>query len=74
MLILFKEDISIQLADLLNLSFSSGYFPFIIKTAKIVPVFKKDSKSDFCNCCPSLFYQMLKKCLKNLCINEFIIF
>ena len=31
-LILLKHDISKQLADLFNLSFSSGYFPSILKT------------------------------------------
>ena len=41
--------ILIQLADLFNLSFSSGSFPSILKTAKVVPVFKKVSKLDCCN-------------------------
>ena len=35
-----------QLADLLNLSFVTGVFPSILKTAKVVLVFKKDSKLD----------------------------
>ena len=48
-LILLKHDISKQLADLFNLSFSSGSFPSILKTAKVVPVFKKGSKLDCCN-------------------------
>ena len=25
----------------------TGVFPFVLKTAKVVPVFKKDSKSDY---------------------------
>ena len=33
--------ISLQLADLFNLSFSSSSFPSILKTAKVVPAFKK---------------------------------
>ena len=40
-LILVKQDISKQLADLFNLSFSSGTVPFIVKTAKVVSFFKK---------------------------------
>ena len=48
-LILLKHDISKQLADLFNLSFSSGSFPSILKTAKVVPVFKEGSKLDCCN-------------------------
>ena len=50
-LILLKHDISKQLADLFNLSFSSGSFPSILKTAKVVPVFKEGSKLDCCNYC-----------------------
>ena len=58
---LLKQDISIQLADLFNLSFSSGSFPSILKTAKVVPVFKKGSKSDCCNYRPiSLLYNVGK--------------
>ena len=37
-LILLKQDIALQLADLFNLSFSSGSFLFILKTAKVVPL------------------------------------
>ena len=48
-LILPKQDISKQLADLLNLSFSFGSFPSLLKTARVVPVFKKGSKLDCCN-------------------------
>ena len=39
---LFKKDISKQLADLLNLSLSSGAFPSLVKIAKVVPVHKED--------------------------------
>ena len=48
----FQKDISKQLVDLFNLSFSSGSFSSILKTAKVVPVFKKDSKLDCCNYLP----------------------
>ena len=50
-LFLLKNDISKQLADLFNLSFLTGVFPSVFKTAKVVPVFKKDSElnySDYC--------------------------
>ena len=39
-LFLLKSDISKQLADLFNLSFLTGVFPSVFKTAKVVPVFK----------------------------------
>ena len=48
-LFLLKNDISKQLADLFNLSFMTGVFPFVLKTAKVVPIFKKDSKLDYSN-------------------------
>ena len=40
-LILLKQHISKQLADLLNLSFSSGSFPSILKTAMAVLFLKR---------------------------------
>ena len=38
-LFLLKNDISKQLADLFNLSFMTGIFPSVLKTAKVIPVF-----------------------------------
>ena len=38
-LILLKNEISKQLVDLFNLSFMTGVFPSVLKTAKAVPVF-----------------------------------
>ena len=38
-----------QLVDLFNLSFVTGAFLPILETAKVVPVFKKDSKLDYNN-------------------------
>ena len=46
---LLKNDISSQLSEIFNISFSSGIFPSILKTAKVIPVHKKDSKLDFSN-------------------------
>ena len=43
-LFLLKNEISKQLADLFNLSFMTGVFPSALKSAKVVLVFKKDSK------------------------------
>ena len=36
----------LQLSDLCNLFFSSGVFPSLLKIAKAVPIYKKDSKLD----------------------------
>ena len=53
---MLKNAISQQLADLFNLSFTTGSFPTLLKTAKIISIFKKDSKLDFTNYRPvSLF-------------------
>ena len=38
---LLKNEILKQLAELFNLSFLTGVFPYVLKTAKVVPVFKK---------------------------------
>ena len=38
-LFLLKNEISKQLADLFNLSFTTGVFRSVLKTAKVVPVF-----------------------------------
>ena len=40
-----KNDISTQLIDIFNISFSTGVFATILKAAKVVSVHKKDSKS-----------------------------
>ena len=38
---LLKNDISTQLSDIFNVSFSTGVFPSILKIAKVVPIHKK---------------------------------
>ena len=42
---LLKKDISKQLADLFNLSLSSGVFPLLLKIAKVVPRLQKGLKA-----------------------------
>ena len=46
-LFLLRNEISKWLADLFKLSFMTGVFPSVIKTEKVVPVFKEDSKLDY---------------------------
>ena len=43
-----KNEISTHLADIFNLSLSSGVFLSILKIAKVIPVHKKESKL-FCS-------------------------
>ena len=63
-LFLLKNDISKQLADLFNLSFLTGVFPSVLKTAKVVPVFKKDSKLDYSNYRPISLLSNVEKILE----------
>ena len=60
-LFLLKNEILKQLADLFNLSFMTGVFPSVLKTAKVVPVFKKDSKLDYSNYCPISLLSNIEK-------------
>ena len=46
----------------------TGVFPLALKTAKVVPVFKKDSKSDISNYCQISSLSNIEKTLENLCI------
>ena len=41
---LFKNDISLQLTNVVNLSFSTGVFLSGLKIAKVIPIHKKESK------------------------------
>ena len=66
MLFLLTNGISKQLADLLNLSFLTGVFLSVLKTAKVVPVFKKDSKLDYNNYCPIYLLSNIEKILEKL--------
>ena len=55
-----------QLVDLLNLSLITGVFPSVLKTAKAVPVFKKDSNLDYSNYCPISLLSNIEKILEKL--------
>ena len=65
-LFLLKNEISKQLADLFNISFITGVFPSVLKTAKVVPVFKKDSKLDYNNYHPISLLSNIEKILEKL--------
>ena len=67
---LLKNDISSQLSEILDISFSSGVFPSILKTAKVIPVQKKDSKLDFSNYCPISLLSNIVKFLERLMYNR----
>ena len=65
-LFLLKNEISKQLADLFNISFIADVFPSVLNTAKVVPVFKKDSKLDCNNYRPISLLSNIEKILEKL--------
>ena len=67
---LLKNDISSQLSEIFNISFSSGAFPSKLKTAKVIPVHKKDSKLDFSNYRPISLLSNIEKILERLMYNR----
>ena len=66
---LLKNDISSQLSEIFNISFSSGIFPSILKTAKVIPIYKKDSKIDFSIYRPISLLSNIEKILERLMYN-----
>ena len=44
----------------------TGIFPCVLKIAKVVPVFKKDSKLDYSNFCPISLLSNIEKILEKL--------
>ena len=46
-LIVLKNEISEQLPNVFDFSFMTGVFPTVLKTAKVVSIFKKDSILDY---------------------------
>ena len=52
----------------------AGVFPLLLKTAKVIPVFKKDSKLDYSNYRPISFLSNVEKILENLCTKDCITF
>ena len=67
---LLKNDISTQLTNILNMSFSTGVFTTILKVAKVIPVHKKDSKLDFSIYRPISLLSNIEKILERLMYNR----
>jgi len=76
-----KDEISDPLLYLFNLSFSSGIVPNLLKTAKVIPVYKKGDKSIVSNYRPisllSIFDKILEKLMYSrlynyLCANNIL--
>ena len=68
---LLKNDISLQLTNIFNLSFSTGVFPSGLKITKCLPIHKKESKSKCSNYKPISLLSNLDKILEKLMHNRF---
>ena len=68
--ILFKDVISSHLSDIYNISFSKGVFPSVLKTAKVIPAHKKDSKLDCNNSRPIHLLPNIEKILEKSVYNR----
>ena len=66
-----NNDVSIVLANLFNLSFSTGVFPDILKTSSVLPLFKKGSRLDCGNYRPISLLSNISKLLEKLMYSRF---
>ena len=66
---LLSNDISTQFAELFNLSFSEGVFPSILKTCKVIPIYKKDSQLNCSNYRPISLLSNTDKILERIMYN-----
>ena len=63
---LLSNDISTQFAELFNLSFSEGVFPSILKTCKVIPIYKKGSQLNCSNYRPISLLSNIDKILERI--------
>ena len=63
---LVQDQISKHLATLCNLSFSTAIFPTILKTAKVIPIHKRDSRLEVCNYRPVCLLSNIDKIFEKL--------
>ena len=61
-----------QLVDLFNLSFMTSVFPSVLKTAKLVPVLKKDSKLNYRNYLPISLISRVEEIYEKFSIKDCI--
>ena len=66
---LLINDALSESTDLFNFSFSRGVFPLILKTSKVIPVYKKDSKLKRSNYRPKSLQSNIKKVLERFIYN-----
>ena len=62
----YKEFFSQYLSVLVNLSFETGVFPDVLKTAKVTPIHKKDSLMNYLNYRPISLLSAISKIYEKL--------
>ena len=67
-------NVSSQLTELFKLSFSRGVFPLILKTSKVIRVYKKDSKLKCSNYRPIFVLSNIDKVHERLMYNHLYTF
>ena len=68
---LLQDEISNHLATICNLSFSTGIFPAILRTAKVIPTHKNNSKLEEPNYRHIFFLSSIENILNFLMNNKF---
>ena len=62
---LLKLDIASSISTLINRSFEMGIFPTLLKTSKVLPIFRnKESPMNFSNYCHIAFLSNIEKIMK----------
>ena len=67
---MLKNEISQPLSIIFNLSFHTGVYPDMLKSAKVIPIFKKGSKLQTSNYRPISLLSNLNKILEKLMFNR----
>ena len=67
---LLKNDISTHLADIFDLSFSSGVFPSILKIAEVIPVHKNELNQFCSNYRPISILSNIDKIIEKIMYNR----
>jgi hypothetical protein len=71
---LLKQDISIPISRIINLSFSSGYFPCLLKISKVIPIFKQGSFHEVSNYRPISLLSNIEKIIEKIMYSRLIDF
>jgi hypothetical protein len=69
-----KQDISIPISRIINLSFSSGYFPCLLKISKVIPIFKQGSFHEVSNYRPISLLSNIEKIIEKIMYSRLIDF